>query len=395
MTGGGGPVYRSESSSVLHRTGLGAHPAQEALFGLEPAADTAMTYFYSRLFALDDELRAMFPPALDGQRRRLFHALVRIAGGQHDPAALEPYLQRLGRSHRKFGAGERHYAVFRAALLETLQRFAWAAWDEPAQLAWERAFDHAAQVMASAAERDAEHAPAWWVATVTGRQLRGPDLAVLTVAPDPPLEYQPGQHVAVQTPHRPRLWRSYSVANAPRPDGLLQLHVRALPGGLVSPALVQHVRPGDPLLLGAAEGAMTADATSPRDVLCLAGGTGLAPVKAIIEALIGAAAPGTARPREVMLVAGARRHRELYDLAALQEMERAYPWLQVIPAVSDEPGPGVMFGTVPEVAAKAPCQDRDIYVSGPDAMMVKTVQALAYRGVPGSRIHCDLGVPAG
>jgi NAD(P)H-flavin reductase len=138
---------------------------------------------------------------------------------------------------------------------------------------------------------------------------------------------------------------------------------------------------------------MTADAASPRDVLCLAGGTGLAPVKAVIEALIGAAAP---RPREIMLVVGARRHRELYDLAALQEMERAYPWLQVIPAVSDEPaGPGVMFGTVPEVAAKAPCQDRDIYLSGPDAMMAKTVQALAYRGVPGFRVHYDQGVPAG
>jgi ferredoxin-NADP reductase len=47
------------------------------------------------------------------------------------------------------------------------------------------------------------------------------------------------------------------------------------------------------------------------------------------------------------------------------------------------------------VAAKAPCQDRDIYLSGPDAMMAKTVQALACRGVPGARIHYDPGVPDG
>ena len=80
---------------------------------------------------------------------------------------------------------------------------------------------------------------------------------------------------------------------------------------------------------------MTADTYSPRDVLCLAGGTGLAPVKAIIEAITRTPVPG--RRREIVLYFGARRHQDLYDLAELQEMELAYPWLQVIPAVSDEP----------------------------------------------------------
>jgi ferredoxin-NADP reductase len=56
--------------------------------------------------------------------------------------------------------------------------------------------------------------------------------------------------------------------------------VRAVTGGLVSPFLVHQVRAGDPLVLGAPAGAMIADTRSDRDVLCLAGGTGLAPVKA-------------------------------------------------------------------------------------------------------------------
>ena len=58
-----------------------------------------------------------------------------------------------------------------------------------------------------------------------------------------------------------------------------------------------------PLVLGA----MIADTQSPRDVLCLAGGTGLAPVKAVIEALISAPDPG--RHREIVLYYGARRAR--------------------------------------------------------------------------------------
>jgi hemoglobin-like flavoprotein len=87
-----------------------------------------MTYFYAQLFAMDTEIRAMFPAAMDVQRRRFFEAMGRIADAQQSQAGrdhLVPYLQELGRAHRKFGVRERHYEVFRRALLATLQRFAW------------------------------------------------------------------------------------------------------------------------------------------------------------------------------------------------------------------------------------------------------------------------------
>jgi hemoglobin-like flavoprotein len=61
------------------------------------------------------------------RRRRFFDALGRIAENQQSQAdrdRLVPYLQELGRAHRKFGVRERHYEVFRRALLATLQRFA-------------------------------------------------------------------------------------------------------------------------------------------------------------------------------------------------------------------------------------------------------------------------------
>jgi NAD(P)H-flavin reductase/hemoglobin-like flavoprotein len=391
MSADGGPGRHGGGSPSFNVTvGAAGNPTQVSLFLLESTADAAMTYFYGQLFAMDTEIRAMFPAAMDVQRRRFFRALVGIAQDQDDPAVLVPYLEQLGRAHRKFGVREQHYGVFRRALLATLHRFAARAWDEETQRAWERAYDHAVDVMIDAADRDAHDAPAWWIGTVAATELRGPDMAVLTVAPEQPMTYRAGQHVSVQTPHWPRLWRRYSIANTPRPDGTLRLHVRAIAGGLVSAALVHHVRAGDPLVLGAPDGTMTANTDSPRDVLCLAGGTGLAPIKAIIEAIIHAPAPG--RRREVVLYFGARRHQDLYDLAELQQMELVYPWLQVIPAVSDEPARDeVMYGTVPELAAKATWADRDIYVSGPDAMIAKTVQVLRERGAPRHLIHYDRG----
>jgi NAD(P)H-flavin reductase/hemoglobin-like flavoprotein len=366
------------------------NPAQVSFWLLEPAADAAMTYFYAQLFAMDTEIRAMFPAAMDLQRRRFFQALTQIAAAQasqQDRDSLVPYLHELGRAHRKFGVRERHYEVFRRALTATLQRFAAPRWNETAKHAWETAFNHAATVMIEAAKNDAEQAPAWWIATVTGIELRGPDIAVLTLQPEQSLDYLPGQHISVQTPHWPRLWRTYSIANAPRPDGLLRLHVRAVSGGLVSPVLVHQVRAGDPLVLGTPAGAMIADTQASQDVLCLAGGTGLAPIKAIIEALISAPDPG--RHREIVLYYGARRHQDLYDLPALHEMELAYPWLQVIPAVSDEPAHDVMYGTIPELAAKATWAERDIYISGPDHMIIKTARVLRERGAPNRLIHYD------
>jgi NAD(P)H-flavin reductase len=53
--------------------------------------------------------------------------------------------------------------------------------------------------MIDAAKDDAAEPPAWWIATVTGIERRGPDIAVLTLQPEQPLAYLPGQHISVQT----------------------------------------------------------------------------------------------------------------------------------------------------------------------------------------------------
>lgn len=351
-----------------------------------------MTYFYGHLFAADPEIRAMFPAAMSAQRQSLHRALRRIAAGPDTAGAgaadpgLTEYLAALGRAHRKFGVRKEHYDAFRAALEATFRRYPPDApgWS-PA--AWAAAFDKAAEVMIGAAADDAARAPAWWTAEVIESELPTPHVTVLTLRPDQPLRYLPGQHIAVQTPHWPRVWRCYSIANAPREDGILTLHVRAIPGGLVSTALL-HAAPGDTIVLGPAEGAMTADLDSGRDVLCLAGGTGLAPLKAIAEAI--GQAGGGGRQREITLYFGARTAADLYDLPSLRAMEAGYPALRVLTATSQERAPQTVHAAIPDLAAKAPWEGRDVYISGPDAMIVTTAAMLGDLGVPAERLHYDL-----
>jgi NAD(P)H-flavin reductase/hemoglobin-like flavoprotein len=344
-----------------------------------------MTYFYGRLFAAEAEISAMFPAAMDGQRRRFYRALYRLVVTRDE--GLDDYLAELGRAHRKFGVRPEHYAAFRTALLAAAAR-----WTPPGSGAgndWLAAFDHAAEVMASAAEDDAARTPAWWTAEVTAHEMRTPQLAVLTLQPGEVFPYLPGQHVWVQTPRWPRLWRRYSVANAPRDDGSLTLHVRAVDGGLVSTTLANHLARGDTLLLGPAGGRMTADTKSERPVLCLAGGTGLAPLKAIIEA-IGHAAGSGGKRRDIVLYHGARTRDGLYDLPALRRMELDYPWLEVVPATSSERAAGTAFGTIPALAEKTRWDGSDVYISGPDAMILAAVKTLRDLGADPALLHYDL-----
>ena len=73
------------------------------------------------------------------------------------------------------------------------------------------------------------------------------------------MPYRAGQYVSVETPQRPRLWRYLSPANAPRDDGRLEFHVRAVPGGWVSRSIVAHSRVGDTWRIGPPMGRMQVD----------------------------------------------------------------------------------------------------------------------------------------
>jgi NAD(P)H-flavin reductase/hemoglobin-like flavoprotein len=351
------------------------------------AGDEPAGYFYGRLFVAHPQLRSMFPPAMDMQRDRLLRALVRIVEGLTNPEDLVRYLSQLGQDHRKYSVEPAMYGAVGEALISTLRAFAGPAFTPAAEEAWGQAYQAASGLMIRAADEDSAVAPAYWTAEVVHNEQRQPGIAVLTVAPDQPLPYRAGQHVTVQTPRWPRVWRAYSVASRPREDGLMTFHVRAVPGGWVSNALVRYSPPGQELILGPAMGTMTLDRAGERDLLCVAGGTGLSPIKAIIEQAI---RESTACPRHIFLFYGARTREELYDLQDLYRLADAYPRFLLTPVTSDDPAFDGMQGNVGRVAARyLPHRQCETYVAGPPPMVRETIRLLARAGIAQERIHYD------
>ncbi|HEX2550803.1 MAG TPA: globin domain-containing protein, partial [Nocardioidaceae bacterium] len=184
------------------------------------AGDEAPLYFYSHLFLSHPETRALFPVSMAHQRDRLFSALGDVVARVDDVDALVPILQQLGRDHRKFGTVAAHYPAVGASLLATLEHFD-DEWTPELAKSWSEAYDVVATVMIEAADAAAEQ-PAWWEADVVGHERRTIDVAVLRVVPRAPFPFEPGQSLSLETELRPRLWRYYSIANAPRPDGSLE-----------------------------------------------------------------------------------------------------------------------------------------------------------------------------
>jgi NAD(P)H-flavin reductase len=363
--------------------------AMRANFGKAAATgDEAPLYFYSHLFLSHPETRQLFPVSMAHQRDRLFSALGDVVARVDDLDALVPILQQLGRDHRKFGTLAAHYPAVGASLLATLEHFD-DAWTPELAKSWSEAYDVVATVMIEAAEQAAEQ-PAWWDADVVGHERRTIDVAVLQIRPRTRYEYQAGQSVSLESDLRPRLWRYYSPANAPRPDGLMEIHVKARDGGPVSSALVRRIGVGDVLRLGPPMGHLALDGGSDRDLLLVAGGLGLAPLKALIDQV---ARQGPAR--RVDLFAGFRTEDHVYDRADLQRLVQENPWLTVTIAVSDDKISGLEHGDVGDVVMRhGPWLSREVYVAGPGVMVEDTVSRLVQHGVPHQRIRSEVFAPS-
>jgi NAD(P)H-flavin reductase len=364
-------------------------PAMRANFAKAAATgDEAPLYFYSHLFLSHPETRALFPVSMAHQRDRLFAALGDVVARVDDLEALVPILQQLGRDHRKFGTVAAHYPAVGGSLLATLEHFD-DEWTPELAKDWTEAYTLVAEVMIEAADSAAEQPP-WWEADVVAHERRTIDVAVLQVRPRARYDYQAGQSVSLETDLRPKLWRYYSPANAPRPDGLMEIHVKSRDGGPVSSALVRRVGVGDVLRLGPPVGHLVLHDDSDRDLLLVAGGLGLAPLKALVDHV---ARKGPAR--RVDLYAGFRTEDSIYDRADLRRLEQEHPWLTVTLAVSDDKISGLEHGEIGDVVMRhGPWNSRQVCVAGPAVMVEDTVARLVQSGVPTQRISSEVFAPS-
>ncbi len=350
-----------------------------------PYEDEVVKFFYAVLFSLAPETREMFPVNMQTQRSRLLQALVHVVQMMDQPDELVPFLRQLGRDHRKFDVVAAHYDAVGEALLTALKTYAGPAWTAQVERAWSEAYAVLSTVMTRAAARDP--GPAWHAGEVVQHWRLSRDLAVVWVRSDPPVRYEAGQYVSVQVPQRPRLWRSLSPANAPNEAGVLEFHVRAVPGGWVSPAIVGACQPGDRWRIGAPMGRMRVDPQDDRDVLMVAGGTGLAPMYAMLDKLGGAAAP-TGR---VDLFYGAATATDLYGWDNLRSLAYDHPWLHVTPVIeARENFPDAVCGTLAQaIIQRRAWINRDVFVAGSPAMIRATVSRLLVAGAPLERIRYD------
>jgi len=346
--------------------------------------DEVPLFFYSDLFIRHPELRDLFPVSMRAQRDHLIAALAQIVSSVDRVDQLSGFLSGLGRDHRKFGAIADHYEAVGDSLLTTVAHFAGDSWTPELAADWSAAYHIIADVMKSAAKQD-EHRPAFWRGTIISSEQRAFDISVLQVRPEPKVEFLPGQSVAVQSPRRPRLWRYYSIANAPRSDGTLEMHIRLIDGGEVSMALTQGHSVGDELRLGPPVGVLTLNNRSRRDILMAAGSTGLAPLKALIEQVA-----TEQKPRRVRLFFGARRAEGLYDLQSLEKLAGEHDWLTVTPSVSADSRFTGESGSLPDVIMRhGTWSDHEVYLAGPTELVNETTERLTSAGTPRSQIHVE------
>ncbi|WP_247684248.1 FAD-binding oxidoreductase [Micromonospora sp. D93] len=315
-----------------------------------------------------------------------FTALGRLLVGGDAPASRAALLQVLGRAYRHFDLLP-HATSIGDALLVTVARHAQPLWTPQLTTAAARALCRATHAIRRVAAQ-ADNGPAWWHVQVIGHDRPSPDIAILTVRPWRRLPFQPGQAVPVCTPRLPGHWRWLSPANAPRADGTVELHVHAVPAGTVSHRLVHEVRPGELLWLGPpADSGLSLDPVSTNNLLLVAGGTGLAPLRALVEQV--AAAPDG---RRVTLIVGARTFTDLYDSISLDKLQCAHDWLTIVPALSDDPcAEPAEQGDALTIALDHHQPGQDIYLCGPPAMLAGARPLLRATGIPAARIHLPNG----
>lgn len=206
---------------------------------------------------------------------------------------------------------------------------------------------------------------------------------ILRLPPTSDFAFLPGQYIDVIGPGGIR--RSYSLANASAADKLLELHIGAVSGGAMSDYWFTQARVNDLLRLNGPLGTFFLRHAGGRDLVFLATGTGIAPVKAILESVH--ALPATERPRSITLYWGGRHRADMYWDGA--GMISPYRHVQVL-SRADDTWEGVR-GYVQQacLADGFDPSNAIVYACGSDAMIHASRELLMGAGLPERYFYSD------
>jgi toluene monooxygenase electron transfer component len=207
-------------------------------------------------------------------------------------------------------------------------------------------------------------------------------------------EFIPGQYASIQLDGLPAP-RCYSMSNLPNPEGEWHFQVRRVNHGAASTHLFRSMKPGDSAEIDAPFGQAYLREGTGRDIVCIAGGSGLGPMLSIAR---GAASAGLLNERKLYFFYGARTPRDICGLDFLRSVKGFGSSLYYLPVVSDAYAAeaerwaghvGCVHEWVPRNLEGHPAQ-YDFYFAGPPPMTQSLQEMLmvTYQ-VPFSQFHFD------
>ena len=221
---------------------------------------------------------------------------------------------------------------------------------------------------------------------VADRLQRTPRIVELRLRPvGQPMRFWPGQYVMLGDARAGAPPRPYSIANAPRPDGEVTLQVTRVEGGVTSAWVHEQLQPGTRVKLAGPYGTFIGDPSVDTPVLCMAAGSGLAPLLSLAEAAL---RRGFKRP--VTLLFSARTRADLYGAGLMEFWQARHRNFTFKPTLTQEGGPG-LHGRIPQLL---PDLFKDlsafsVFVAGAPGFVSDCVEAARRLGARPELIHTE------
>ena len=197
-------------------------------------------------------------------------------------------------------------------------------------------------------------------------------------------DFAAGQYAVVTFQGLPG--RDYSMANRPGASPI-EFHIRRMGGAGASVHATRDLALGDAVTIEGPYGDGWLRTGHGGPILAVAGGSGLAPMKAIVETALGAG-----MDRDIHLYFGVREERDVYLAGHFAALAAARANFRFTAVLADEPGATARRHGALDAAILADFTDFTgfkAYLAGPPAMVDATVEALAARGLPRADIHAD------
>ena len=212
------------------------------------------------------------------------------------------------------------------------------------------------------------------------------DIKLVQITPENglPLNFEAGQYAELSFNGVPS--RNYSMANRSG-ENCLEFHIRNVPGGITSGYVHQILKTGDPIKMEVALGASFLRQHHANPILCIAGGSGLAPIKSIVETVL-----AHGMKQRIHVYFGVRSERDLYLTEHFRSLTEKHPNLSFTPVLSEARSEHYRSGFVTHAVAQdiSDFSGWKAYVAGPPLMVDAAMAVTFARGLQKEDMHADV-----